>query len=324
MVDVDQIKDKQGNKIPIDTEAPAFKALYNAADIVTRSKSGGYHFYFGIYKNMAIPLFDSIGLLTAKDKPSLVSKAGNYSTDRRIKVDFFCDVGHLMRETEWDCSKPLTDKTEWLYRILAEHFEIKRTYNSGVFTGELDDAEGWDGTQIEGRNAAYLREHMTFEQQLCFDDLMDIDADCEPSTWRETGFDIYCAFKQPEKGIESDILAGEVWLWWSKRGKKKYKPDTCVNTWNWIVKKALTRGAQINNLLWRNLLGLDKPSTDGKQESYTALLGDEDIFPMWQGQPITWRHSDKGKIKSHDIMIGGTAYKPDGFFKLIEPQYKRV
>lgn len=319
VVDVDPIEEN-GKKLPIDTESPAFKALERAADIVTRSKSGGYHFYFGVYKERATPLFDSIGLLTAKDKQSLVCKTGNISTDGRIKVDFFCDVGHLIRETQWDCSKPLTDKTECLYRILAEYFVIKRTGNSGAFTGELDDAEGWDGTQIEGRDAAYLREHMTFEQQLCFDDLMDIDADCDSATWKSIGFDIHCAFG----GGENDELAGEVWLWWSKRGKEKYSPQTCVGTWNWIVKKARTDGAQINNLLWRNLLGLDKPSTDGKQVSYTALLGDEDISPMWQGQPIIWRHSNNGDRQSHDIMIDGTAYKPESFFKLIEPQYKRV
>lgn len=45
---------------------------------------------------------------------------------------------------------------------------------------------------------------------------------------------------------------------------------------------------------------------------------------MWQGQPITWRHSDNGNRESHDIMIGKTAYKPESFFKLIEPQYKSV
>ena len=107
----------------------------------------------------------------------------------------------------------------------------------------MDDAEGWDGTQIEGRDAAYLRKHMTFEQQLCFDDLMDIDADCEPSIWKEKGFDIYCAFQQPEKGVFADELAGEVWLWWSKRGIEKYKPQSCVSAWNWIVKKARMDGA---------------------------------------------------------------------------------
>lgn len=322
VVDVDNFKEN-GKKLPIDTEAPAFKTLERAADIVTRSKSGGYHFYFGVYKERATPLFDSIGLLTGKDKPSLVSKTKSISKDGRLLIDCFCDVGHLIRETHWDCSKPLTDKTECLYRILAEYFVIKRTGNSGAFTGELDDAEGWDDTQIEGRDAAYLREHMTFEQQQCFDDLMDIDADCDGSKWKETGFDIYCAFQQPEE-IFADELAGEVWLWWSKRGKEKYSPQSCVGTWNWIVKKALTNGAQINNLLWRSLLGLDKPSTDGKQVSYTALLGDEDFRPKWQGQLITWRHNDNGNRQSHDIMIGDIAYKPESFFKLIEPQYKRV
>lgn len=322
VVDVDHIEEN-GKKLPIDTESPAFKALERAADIVTRSKSGGYHLYFGVYKERATPLFDSIGLLTGKDRPSLVSKAKSISKDGRLLIDCFCDVGHLIRETHWDCSKPLTDKTECLYRILAEYFVIKRTYNSGAFTGELDDAEGWDGTQIEGRDAAYLREHMTFEQQQCFDDLMDIDADCDGSKWKETGFDIYCAFQQPEE-IFADELAGEVWLWWSKRGKEKYSPQACVGTWNWIVKKALTNGAQINNLLWRSLLGLDKSSTDGKQVSYTALLGDEDFRPKWQGQLITWRHNDNGNRQSHDIMIGDIAYKPESFFKLIEPQYKRV
>lgn len=318
VVDVDNFKEN-GKNLPIDTEAPAFKALERAADIVTRSKSGGYHFYFGVYKERATPLFDSIGLLTAKDKQSLVCKTGNISTDGRIKVDLFCDVGHLMRETEWDCSKPLTDKTEWIYKILAEHFVIKRTSNSGVFIGEWDNAE-YNGTEIQGCSYEYLMEHMTCEQRLCFYDLIDIDADCNSATWKSIGFDIHCAFG----GGENDELAGEVWLWWSKRGKEKYNPQSCIRTWNWIERKALTDGAQINNLLWRSLLGLDKPSTDGKQVSYTALLGDEDISPMWQGQPITWRHSGNGNRQSHDIMIDSTAYKPESFFKLIEPQYKRV
>ena len=133
VVYVDHIK-INGVKQPVDIESPEFKALYNAADIVTRSKSGGYYFYFAVDKEKAILLFDSIVLLTVKYKPSLVCKTGNYSTDGRLLVDFFCDVGHLIREKEWEC-KPLTDKTEWLYRILAEHFVIKRTANSGTFTG---------------------------------------------------------------------------------------------------------------------------------------------------------------------------------------------
>ena len=130
MVDVDHIEEN-GKKLPIDTESPAFKALERAADIVTRSKSGGYHLYFGVYKERATPLFDSIGLLTGKDRPSLVSKAKSISKDGRLLIDCFCDVGHLIRETHWDCSKPLTDKTECLYRILAEYFVIKRTLGMG-------------------------------------------------------------------------------------------------------------------------------------------------------------------------------------------------
>ena len=224
-----------------------------------------------------------------------------------------------MRETEWDCSKTLTDKTEWIYKILAEHFVIKRTSNSGVFIGEWDNAE-YNGTEIQGCSYEYLMEQMTCEQRLCFDNLIDIDADCDSATWKSIGFDIHCAFG----GGENDELAGEVWLWWSKRGKEKYNPQSCIRTWNWIERKALTDGAQINNLLWRSLLGLDKLSTDGKQVSYTAILGDVDIDPMWQGQLITWRHNDNGNRQSHDIMIGDIAYKPESFFKLIEPQYKRI
>ena len=80
MVDVDPIEEN-GKKLPIDTESPAFKALERAADIVTRSKSGGYHLYFGVYKERATPLFDSIGLLTGKDRPSLLSKTNSISKD---------------------------------------------------------------------------------------------------------------------------------------------------------------------------------------------------------------------------------------------------
>lgn len=122
VIDVDRPKDANGNKLSIDTEAPPFKAAYKDANIVTRSKNGGYHMYFAINKEKSAPLFEEINLLCDTEN-SYVCKCGQWTADKRIKVDFFCDTFRLIYEPrEWDINKELTDKTQELYELIKKYF----------------------------------------------------------------------------------------------------------------------------------------------------------------------------------------------------------
>lgn len=56
-----------------DEKSSFFIGARGLADKVTRSQGGGYHMFFGVDKNVATPLFDSINLLTSCYAKSYIS-----------------------------------------------------------------------------------------------------------------------------------------------------------------------------------------------------------------------------------------------------------
>lgn len=224
VIDFDKVDGK------VDTESPFFKAAMELADKVTRSQGGGYHMFYGINKEVATPLFDSINLLASKIAKSYISHTGAITLDNRNKVDFFCDAHHFIYEwEEWDNTIGLTDKTQELYELIKENFELKRPMDFDEWEAATD---GW--IELEGLPEYALHHQMTEKQQAVFDDLKEnYSSDCTKQEWYRIGLDIYHVF--------GDELGGSVFLWWSKPGHS-YNPSGCARTWSSICRKGpLTR-----------------------------------------------------------------------------------
>ena len=72
--------------------------------------------FYGVNKEAATPLFDSVNLLASKSAKSYVCKTGAVTSDGKNKVDMFCDAYHFIYEWEpWDNTADLTDKTQALF-----------------------------------------------------------------------------------------------------------------------------------------------------------------------------------------------------------------
>lgn len=274
ILDFDKIEDENGQKQPVDTEAPFFKGALQLADKVTRSQGGGYHMYYGIDKEKAEPLFDSINLLTSRGAKGFVCRAGKDTTlDGRNKVDFFCDVPHPIYEwEEWDDTKGLTDKTQKLYELIEANFLFNRPKNSArvsannatrqrrsklnsskkkiVFGNDVE----YQGIVIEGKAEDELKSKMTEEQREIFEDLKNIPSDCNDSKWTSVAYDTWYAF-QTDDGEE---LASQVFLWWSKRGGEKYVPFQCVRKWEFVNEQCSSGERTLSNNRWRAIMGLDR------------------------------------------------------------------
>ncbi len=274
ILDFDRIKDENGQKQPIDTETPFFKGALQLADKVTRSLSGGFHMFYGIDKEKAEPLFDSINLLTGSGATGFISRTiKNFTLDGRNKVDFFCDVPHPIYEwEEWDNTKGLTDKTQELYELIKANFSFNRPKNSTQVNANNttrqrrskgdsprkkialgNDAE-YQGVVIEGKTENELKSEMTREQREIFEDLKDIPADCNDSKWTSIAYDIWYAFQTDD----GDELAAQVFLWWSKRGGEKYVPFQCVRKWEFVNEQCSSGQRTLSNNHWRAIMGLDR------------------------------------------------------------------
>lgn len=224
----------------VETGTAFFQSAKALADKVTRSQGGGYHMFYGVDKEKATPLFDSINLLTAKGTKSYVSKTREFTLDRKNKVDMFCDALHFIYEWEaWDNTVGLTDKTQQLYELIGENFTLKRPMDFA----EWEDAD--DGSIIlEGLPEELLKQEMNDRQRTVFEDLKTISSDyCGARAWFRTGLDIYHAF--------GDELGGSVFLWWSKPGHS-FNPQGCARTWSNICRKG--PNSQLFNFTWRLML----------------------------------------------------------------------
>ena len=208
-----------------DEKSDFFQAAKALADKVTRSQGGGYHMFYGVNKEKATPLFDSINLLASKIAKSYISHTGAVSLDDKNKVDFFCDAHHFIYEwEEWDNTIGLTDKTQALYELIRDNFSLKRP----IDFDEWDNADnGW--TTLEGLSEDMMKSRMTERQKAVFDDLKDnYSSDCSREEWFSRGLDIYHVF--------GDELGGSVFLWWSKPGHS-YNPQGCATTWERICSR---------------------------------------------------------------------------------------
>lgn len=219
-----------------DEESAFFQSAKALADKVTRSQGGGYHMFYGVDKEKATPLFDSINLLTAKGTKSFVSKTKQFSPGDKDKVDMFCDARQLIYEWEpWDNSAGLTDKTQELYELIKANFSLKRPTDFD----EWENAD--DGSiELEGLSEEMLKQKMNEKQKAVFEDLKTISCDCSREMWFRTGIDIYHVFDEE--------LGGSVFLWWSKPGKS-YKPQGCARTWNNVCRKGPKK--ELQNMKWR-------------------------------------------------------------------------
>lgn len=223
-----------------DEKSSFFQEAKGLADKVTRSQGGGYHMFYGVDKEKATPLFDSINLLASKSAKSYISRTGAVTLDGKNKVDMFCDAYHFIYEwEEWDNTAGLTDKTQELYELIKANFELTRPMDFD----EWEDAD--DGfTTLEGMTEAELERQMNDKQRMIFDDLKTKSSNCSREEWFSIGLDIYHVFDEE--------LGGSVFLWWSKPGHS-FNPQGCAKTWYNICcrgPKTELRNSEWNHILW--------------------------------------------------------------------------
>jgi|GEM_PF-1335868 hypothetical protein len=228
-----------------DENSSFFKAAHALADKVTRSKSGGYHMFYGVNRQVAHPLFDSINLLAAQSAPSWVSRKAAWTNDRSNKVDMFCDALQLIYEfEEWDNSIGLTDKTQPLYELIRDNFELTKPIESCC-----KDAEG-NEIALEWLSEEEMLSHMSDVQRLIFEDLKTMSSDCSQSEWFRTGIDIKHVFGGYNDDTDID-LGGSVWLWWSAQCAERFQSHSCANTWGAIINND---DATLWNYKWKAII----------------------------------------------------------------------
>ena len=343
----------------IDTESPYFKGALQIANKVTRSQGGGYHMFYGIDREKAEPLFDSINLLASRTAKSFIKKTGNITLDGRNKVDFFCDTPSFIYEwEEWDNNVELTDRTQELYELIKANFELTRPFDFGTnFVGDADNGF----TCIEEMSEEMLLDEMTTEQQLVFADLKNLSCECSAAEWFSIGINIWHVF--------GDELGGSVFQWWSKPGHS-YNGPGCATTWEHIGNRGIMGATRLNNSRWRSILGLDINFSDEYEtprqaeiqqqlkelgeriqvERQTNMPADNSTLPLpladfeattaepltFRGLPIQWKHENVSADNAldeeeqsgnarHRILWGAAKYKRDDFFRAIwGADYKKI
>lgn len=226
----------------VDTQSVFFKEAQSLADKVTRSQGGGYHMFYGVDKEKATPLFDSINLLTAKGTPSFVCNTGNLTTDGKNKVDMFCDALHFIYEWEpWDNTLCLTDKTQELYELIKANFNLKRPMDGGG--GKCQNTGAKKFAMLPEENEEGLRQEMNAKQQEIFDDLKTKSSDCSREEWFRIGIDIYHVF--------GEELGSKVFRWWSAPGHS-FNLQGCSKTWANICDRGPR--TELDNLYWVEII----------------------------------------------------------------------
>lgn len=231
-----------------DEQSGFFQSAKKLADKVTRSQGGGYHMFYGIDKNAATPLFDSINLLASGNAKSYVSSTGNITLDGANKVDLFCDARHFMYEwEEWDNAAGLTDRTQGLYELLRDNFALKRPMDVGQHR-----------TRPRAVNGAALRDEldeldllprMSEGQKAVFENLKTISPDCTRGEWFSVGLNIWHVF--------GDDLGGDVFRYWSEPGES-FNPQGCAVTWENIMERGPE--TRLNSHQWDAILHENIPS----------------------------------------------------------------
>ena len=320
----------------VETESAFFKAAKELADKVTRSQGGGYHMFYGVDKERATPLFDSINLLTNEAAASFVCKYGAITQDGANKVDMFCDAAHFIYEwEEWDNTIGLTDKTQELYQLIKENFDLSRPMSSGK--GKRASGKGGKSyAMLEELSEEELLQQMSTEQREVFANLEKTKSpNWKHKTWLSVGIDIFHVF-----GAD---LGGKVFLYWSKPGET-FQPQSCANTWDYICE--IAPDSELWDSHWADIMrgtqtGLNRAEEEPSQsaETQVPLPLEEDTSaalevpstaePTFRGLPIAWENvttEENGKQRTgHWIVWNGNRSKREEFFKLAFPnQYNKV
>ena len=319
----------------VETESAFFKAAKELADKVTRSQGGGYHMFYGVDKQKAEPLFDSINLLASENAASFVCKTGAVTRDGANKVDLFCDTGHFIYEwEEWDNAAGLTDKTQEVYQLIKENFDLSRPMSSG--NGKRASGKGGKSyAMLEELSEEELLQQMSTEQREVFANLEKTKSPhWKQNRWLSVGIDIFHVF-----GAD---LGGKVFLYWSKPGKT-FQPQSCANTWDYICEIAPDR--ELWDSHWADIMrgtqtGLNRAEEEPSQsaasqvplpleEDTSAALEETAAEPTFRDLPIAWENvttEENGKQRTgHWIVWNGNRSKREEFFKLAFPdQYNKV
>lgn len=320
----------------VETESVFFKAAKKFADKVTRSQGGGYHMFYGVDKQKAEPLFDSINLLASENAASFVCKTGAVTRDGANKVDLFCDTGHFIYEwEEWDNAAGLTDKTQEVYQLIKENFDLSRPMSSGK--GKRASGKGGKSyAMLEELSEEELLQQMSTEQREVFANLEKTKSpNWKHKTWLSVGIDIFHVF-----GAD---LGGKVFLYWSKPGET-FQPQSCANTWDYICE--IAPDSELWDSHWADIMrgtqtGLNRAEEEPTQnaETQVPLPLEEDTSaalevpstsePTFRGLPIAWENvttEENGKQRTgHWIVWNGNRSKREEFFKLAFPnQYNKV
>lgn len=319
-----------------DVESHFFKEAHRLADKVTRSQGGGYHMFYGIDKKKTEPLFDSINLLASENAASFVCKTGAITRDGTNKVDLFCDTGHFIYEwEEWNNTIGLTDKTQELYQLIKENFDLSRPMSSGK--GKRTSGKGGKSyAMLEELSEGELLQQMSAEQREVFADLQTKSSDCSSSQWFSIGIDIYHVF-----GAE---LGGKVFFLWSKPGHS-FQPQGCSLTWSNICDRG--PDTELVNGRWADIMQSDNKGKelDGLslhealeaapqvplplEDDTSATLEEAAAEPTFRDLPIAWENvatEENGKQRTgHWIVWNGNRSKWEEFFMLAFPdQYNKV
>ena len=320
----------------VETESAFFKAAKELADKVTRSQGGGYHMFYGVDKQKAEPLFDSINLLASENAASFVCKTGAVTRDGANKVDLFCDTGHFIYEwEEWDNAAGLTDKTQEVYQLIKENFDLSRPMSSG--NGKRASGKGGKSyAMLEELSEEELLQQMSTEQREVFANLEKTKSPhWKQNRWLSVGIDIFHVF-----GAD---LGGKVFLYWSKPGKT-FQPQSCANTWDYICE--IAPDSELWDSHWADIMrgtqtGLNRAEEEPSQSaaSQVPLPLEEDTSaalevpstaePTFRDLPIAWENvttEENGKQRTgHWIVWNGNRSKREEFFKLAFPdQYNKV
>ena len=320
---------------PVETESAFFKAAKELADKVTRSQGGGYHMFYGVDKQKAEPLFDSINLLASENAASFVCKTGAVTRDGANKVDLFCDTGHFIYEwEEWDNAAGLTDKTQEVYQLIKENFDLSRPMSSG--NGKRASGKGGKSyAMLEELSEEELLQQMSTEQREVFANLEKTKSPhWKQNRWLSVGIDIFHVF-----GAD---LGGKVFLYWSKPGKT-FQPQSCANTWDYICE--IAPDSELWDSHWADIMrgtqtGLNRAEEEPSQsaasqvplpleEDTSAALEETAAEPTFRDLPIAWENvttEENGKQRTgHWIVWNGNRSKREEFFKLAFPdQYNKV
>ena len=232
-----------------DEQSGFFQSAKNLADKVTRSQGGGYHMFYGIDKNAATPLFDSINLLASDSAKSYVRNLGAVTLDGTNKVDLFCDARHFIYEwEEWDNTAGLTDKTQSLYELIRDNFSMKRPMDVGGH-GTRSRAGSNRAVLLDEMDELDLLPRMSDVQKEVFADLKTISSDCTRGEWFSIGLNIWHVF--------GDNLGGDVFRFWSEPGHS-FNPQGCSVTWDNIGERGPE--TKLCNRQWEAILHENTPS----------------------------------------------------------------